>query len=92
LSHRFDSYNTSSPCDYSSPFDPEGESKELFDRTDDILFQLSSSSATAPTPPDSPSVTGAEPVIMDPLTMMSSADDVFFGANDLKEENQFWSM
>jgi hypothetical protein len=64
-----------------------------------MLFQLSSSSATAPTPPDSPSVTGAEPVIMDPLTMMSNVDDVFFGANDLKEsenafqsDNAFWQM
>jgi len=63
----------------------------MFDRANDILFQLSSSSATAPTPPDSPSVNGAEPVIMGTMTMMSSSEDVFFGANDSKEENAFFS-
>jgi len=73
----FNSFDHSSPCDYSSPFDPSQSAEDMF-------FQLSASTATNPTPPDSPSGTG-EPLIMDPLAMVSHADDVFFGANDLKD-------
>lgn len=82
----FNNFSASSPCDdYSSPFDP-------ITTAEDMLFQLSASSSSNnnnnnnPTPPDSPS--GGEPLIMDPMSMVSSADDIFFGnATDLKVEN-----
>ncbi|KAE9991565.1 hypothetical protein EG327_011467 [Venturia inaequalis] len=80
----FNNFSASSPCDddYSSPFDPMAAAE-------DMLFQLSASSSSNnnnPTPPDSPS--GGEPLIMDPMSMVSSADDIFFGtATDLKVEN-----
>lgn len=88
----FHNFSASSPCDdYSSPFDPIATAE-------DMLFQLSASSSSNnnnPTPPDSPS--GGEPLIMDPLAMVTSADDVFFGAaTDLKvesnafENSAFW--
>lgn len=89
----FHNFSASSPCDdYSSPFDP-------ISAAEDMLFQLSASSSSNnnnPTPPDSPSANG-EPLIMDPLAMVSHADDVFFGAaTDLKvegnafENSAFW--
>ncbi|TID21967.1 hypothetical protein E6O75_ATG10760 [Venturia nashicola] len=79
----FNNFSASSPCDdYSSPFEPIAAAEDMF-------FQLSASSAgnnNNPTPPDSPS--GGEPLIMDPMSMASSADDIFFGtATDLKVEN-----
>jgi hypothetical protein len=55
-----------------------------------MIFQLSSSSATAPTPPDSPALKG-EPFILQDLTNMAhGGDDIFFGTTDLKDPNAFW--
>ncbi|QDS71727.1 hypothetical protein FKW77_008702 [Venturia effusa] len=90
----FNNFSASSPCDdYSSPFDQVASAEDMF-------FQLSASSSSNnnnnnPTPPDSPS--GGEPLIMDPMSLVSSADDLFFGtATDLKvessafENSAFW--
>ena len=58
-----------------------------------MIFQLSSSSATAPTPPDSPALKG-EPFILQDLSNMSGmthgSDDLFFGTTDMKDPNAFW--
>jgi hypothetical protein len=55
-----------------------------------MIFQLSSSSATAPTPPDSP-VLKSEPFILQDMTNMTTdGDDIFFGTADMKDPNAFW--
>lgn len=55
-----------------------------------MIFQLSSSTATAPTPPDSPALKG-EPFIMQDLANITQiGDDIFFGTTDMKDPNAFW--
>ncbi|KIW05465.1 hypothetical protein, variant 2 [Verruconis gallopava] len=74
----FESFDDSSPCNASSPFDPGVAS--------DMIFQLSSSSATAPTPPDSPALKGEPFIIQD----LQGGEDLFFGTADLKDPSAFW--
>lgn len=82
ISGSFDSLDDSSACNASSPFDPG--------LTADMIFQLSSSSATAPTPPDSPALKGEPFILQDLPSMGSGGDDVFFGTNDIKDTDSFW--
>lgn len=78
----FESFDDSSPCNASSPFDPGAAS--------DMIFQLSSSSATAPTPPDSPALKGEPFILHDMSNMTHGSDDIFFGTTDMKDPNTFW--